>query len=86
MDDWIRDELIAFRELPFEEYKMKAEVIDQDARERKVGPYKPNNTAQATKTPKTNYRGNSKEENSKSAKTRAIWLSDLAIYNFYQES
>ena len=53
----------------FEKYKMKAEVIDQDARERKVGPYKPKTIAQTTKTPRTTNRGNSKEENSKSART-----------------
>src|SRR5271154_102033 len=68
LDEWFRDELIAFRELPFEQYKTKAEMIDQDARERKVGPYKPKPMAQASKPTKTTYRANSKEETSKPTK------------------
>src|SRR5271169_2235524 len=40
LDAWIRDKLIIFRGLPLKEYREKAESIDMDARERKIGPYK----------------------------------------------
>ena len=35
----MRENMIAFRGLPYEEYKEKAEDTDQDAKERKVGHY-----------------------------------------------
>ena len=39
--DALKERMALFRELPFEEYKRKAESIDDDMRERQVGPYRP---------------------------------------------
>ena len=36
---WIRGKLTAFADLPYEEYKHKAEVADQEAKEQRIGPY-----------------------------------------------
>src|SRR5436305_1385799 len=35
----MRKAMVLFRDLPFKEYKRKAEIIDRDMKERKVGPY-----------------------------------------------
>src|SRR5437667_6140659 len=37
----MRKAMVLFRDLPFKEYKRKAEIIDRDMKERKVGPYAP---------------------------------------------
>ena len=36
LDRWIRDVLVVFSDLPFEQYKKKAEVVDEEAREMKA--------------------------------------------------
>ena len=36
---WIRERLNPFADLPYDQYKRRAEVTDQDAREQKIGPY-----------------------------------------------
>lgn len=41
----MRENMIAFHDLPYEEYKKKAEDTDQDAKERKVGHYAPKTTS-----------------------------------------
>ena len=39
LNKWIRDRLIPFADLPYDQYKHKAEVTDQEAQDQKVGPY-----------------------------------------------
>ena len=39
LDRWLIEKLITFRDLPYDQYKLKAEYTDQDMRERKLGPY-----------------------------------------------
>ena len=39
LDGWLIKKLVTFHDLPYEEYKRKAESTDQDMRERKLGPY-----------------------------------------------
>jgi hypothetical protein len=41
LDNWLRGRLAIFRGLPLEQYKDRAETIEQDARETKTGPFKP---------------------------------------------
>jgi len=36
---WIRERLNPFVDLPYDQYKHKAEVTDQDAPEQKIRPY-----------------------------------------------
>lgn len=75
LHEWIKDRLIAFRELPLEKYKKKAEYVDQDARERMVGPYKPQKPTPTTPASKgttskttTNHDYNPKNDSKKSTK------------------
>src|SRR5436190_14299988 len=58
LNRYMRDNMVAFRGLPYEEYKAKAEDVDQDAKERKVGHY----TVKLTPSPgsKTNDKSNDK--------------------------
>ena len=39
LNKWIRDRLISFADLPYDQYKHKAEVTDQEAQDQRVGPY-----------------------------------------------
>ena len=39
LDLWLREKLVTFRDLSYEQYKLKAEATDQDMREQKLGPY-----------------------------------------------
>jgi hypothetical protein len=39
LDRWLIEKLITFRDLPYDQYKLKAEYTDQDMQERKLGPY-----------------------------------------------
>jgi hypothetical protein len=60
LNDYMRTNLVVFRGVEFEEYKKRAEMVDQDARERKVGHYKPeastsgrnNNLTQSQRPPR----------------------------------
>src|SRR5438046_6005188 len=58
LNRYMRDNMVAFRGLPYEEYKAKAEDVDQDAKECKVGHY----TVKPTPSPgsKTNDKSNDK--------------------------
>src|SRR5438046_10714015 len=38
IDGWLIKKLVTFHDLPYEEYKREAESMDQDMRERKLGP------------------------------------------------
>lgn len=41
LDDWLHGKLDVFQDLPFQQYKDKAEFLDLDVHERGVGPYAP---------------------------------------------
>src|SRR6266480_5404666 len=68
----MRKAMVLFRDLPFKEYKRKAEIIDRDMKERKVGPYAPEHSdsrkskqsksSSATKSENTNKPTKKKEE------------------------
>src|SRR5438876_3085201 len=68
----MRKAMVLFGDLPFKEYKRKAEIIDRDMKERKVGPYAPEHSdsrkskqsksSSATKSENTNKPTKKKEE------------------------
>ena len=70
LDGWLRGRLMVFRELPFKEYKDKAEVVDQEAKALKIGPYKPKNTEKRTNPSTSNSKQNQNSSKPKSNKDR----------------
>lgn len=50
---WIREKLTPFADLPYDQYKHKAEVTDQDAQEQKVGPWAKKGDAKSTSSTST---------------------------------
>ena len=61
---------MVFRELPFKEYKDKAEVVDQEAKALKIGPYKPKNTKKRTNPSTSNSKQNQNSSKPKSNKDK----------------
>src|SRR5438876_11497192 len=61
---------MVFRELPFKEDKNKAEVVDQEAKALKIGPYKPKNPEKRTNssTPSTSNKNQNSSKPSKPSK------------------
>src|SRR5438046_5298699 len=57
----MRKAMVLFRDLPFKEYKRKAEIIDRDMKERKVGPY----AAESSDSRKTKQSSKSSKPNEK---------------------
>src|SRR5438552_1484764 len=64
----MRKAMVLFRDLPFKEYKRKAEIIDRDMKERKVGPYAPDSSSDPRKS-KQSSKPNEKPANIKPTKT-----------------
>src|SRR5437762_11824651 len=64
----MRKAMVLFHDLPFKEYKRKAEIIDRDMKERKVGPYAPDPSSDPRKT-KQSSKPNEKPANTKPTKT-----------------
>src|SRR5438046_6506454 len=60
----MRKAMVLFRDLPFKEYKRKAEIIDRDMKERKVGPYAPDPSSDPRKS-KQSSKPNEKPANTK---------------------
>src|SRR5947207_8432831 len=53
----MRKAMVLFRDLPFKEYKRKAEIIDRDMKERKVGPYALDPSSDSRKTKQSSKPG-----------------------------
>src|SRR5438552_2477106 len=64
----MRKAMVLFRDLPFKEYKRKAEIIDRDMKERKVGPYAPDSSSDPRKS-KQSSKPNEKPANIKPTNT-----------------
>ena len=66
LNRYMRDNMIVFRGLPYEEYKNRAEDVDQDAKERRVGRYamKQNPSSSSKSNENSNAEDSPKKENS----------------------
>jgi RNase H-like domain found in reverse transcriptase/Integrase zinc binding domain/Retrotransposon gag protein/Retroviral aspartyl protease/Reverse transcriptase (RNA-dependent DNA polymerase)/Chromo (CHRromatin Organisation MOdifier) domain/Zinc knuckle len=69
LNEYMRDRMVSYRGMPFEEYKRKAEMVDQDARERKVGHYKPDTSSSKSNKPSDKPSANAKTSSSDSKKS-----------------
>jgi len=64
----MRKAMVLFRDLPFKEYKRKAEIIDRDMKERKVGPYALDPSSDSRKTKQSSKPGDQSKPANKPAK------------------
>src|SRR5216117_2500978 len=68
IDVWLIKKLVTFHDLPYEEYKRKAESTDQDMRERKLGPYSMKRAREEASTKPTSRNTTNKAETKSSDK------------------
>jgi hypothetical protein len=50
LDKWLQEKLMTFEDLPFEQYKRKAESMDRGMRARKLGPYSEKTNTEVSKS------------------------------------
>jgi hypothetical protein len=79
LDSDMRRKMQLFRELPFDDYKAKAESIDNDMKDTKTGPYAPKSASSSSGTSWSTVRSKKQREPASSTSTLSIAAASTTV-------